>query len=204
MQVNKAIFLDKDGTLIPDIPYNINPDKIRLEEGVVEGLKLLVNQGFDLYVVSNQSGIAKGYFSEDEVFTMRETLQHLLIANKLPALKGFYFCPHHPDGIVGRFAYNCNCRKPKPGLLQTAASNHDISLKHSWMIGDILHDIEAGNRAGCKSILINNGNETEWEDGIYRKPFFVATDFLEAAKHIVSHLKNEKNEYRSYRFNATV
>jgi len=190
MPVNKAIFLDKDGTLIPNIPYNVNPDKIQLESGVVEGLKLLVNQGFDLYVVTNQSGIAKGYFSEEDIFLIRDTLQHLLRVNGLPTFKAFYFCPHHPNGIVSRLSCTCNCRKPMPGLLETAAYDHQVSLKHSWMIGDILNDVEAGNRAGCRSVLINNGNETLWEDGSYRKPFYIASGFLDAAKSIVSNLKN--------------
>ncbi|GAA4792922.1 HAD-IIIA family hydrolase [Olivibacter ginsenosidimutans] len=204
MQVKKAIFLDKDGTLIPNIPYNVDPDKIHLESGVVEGLKLLVQQGFDLYVVTNQSGIAKGYFSEDDIFVVRDALKQLFEINGLPPFKAFYFCPHHPNGIVSRLACTCNCRKPMPGLLQMAAFDHQLSLTHSWMIGDILNDIEAGNRAGCKSVLINNGNETLWESGPYRTPYSIASDFLNAAESIVSHLTNEQHGYGNIGYSTAI
>jgi len=186
MSVNKAIFLDKDGTLIPNIPYNVNPDRIELEKGVLAGLNLFVEEGFQLYVVTNQSGIAKGYFTEKELRVVWNTLQGILRAHGLPAFRAFYFCPHHPEGAIASYACPCTCRKPMPGLLQQAAADHQISLKNSWMIGDILNDVEAGNRAGCRSVLINNGNETLWEDGAFRRPDFIASDFLEAAKWIIS------------------
>jgi len=187
MQVNKAVFLDKDGTIIKDVPYNVDPLKIKPERGVLEGLRLLVEHGYDLFIVTNQSGIAKGYFDMEDIFNVRDFLQDLLRAHGLPPFKAFYFCPHHPDGLIARFSLVCNCRKPAPGLLQAAEADYGVCLKQSWMVGDILNDIEAGNRAGCKSILINNGNETLWEGGAFRNPTFIVADFLEAASTIVSY-----------------
>lgn len=191
MQVKrKAVFLDKDGTLIQDIPYNVDTDKIVLEEGVVPGLRLLATHGFIFIIITNQSGIAKGYFTENEIVEVKRSLAKLFDEKGLPSFEDFYFCPHHPDGIISRFAYMCSCRKPAPGLLMRAAEDHHISLQHSWMIGDILNDVEAGNRAGCKTILIDNGSETEWiDDGFYRRPFYVVPNFLEAAKKIIEYSK---------------
>jgi D-glycero-D-manno-heptose 1,7-bisphosphate phosphatase len=198
----KAVFLDKDGTLIPDIPYNINTDLISLNEGVVEGLQLLQSNGYLLVIVSNQSGIAHGFFTVGEFENVRDKMKAMF--SKLGIyLDGFYYCPHHPDGKIGRFSAECECRKPQPGLLLRAAAEKNIDLSSSWMIGDILHDVEAGNRAGCKTILINNGNETEWLAGMHRLPEYFAKDLSEAARYIVAvnnHKKDEKKLERNSEF----
>ena len=179
--------MDKDGTLIPDIPYNVDPIRIQLEEGVLEGLKQLSNLDYRLIIVSNQSGIAKGYFKEEALDAVRRQLYYLLQDDGKPLISGFYYCPHHPQGVIDSYRKICTCRKPMPGLLFEAAHAQQIDLARSWMIGDILNDIEAGNRAGCKSILINNGNETEWVNGLYRRPYFIASDFWEAVDRIAYH-----------------
>ena len=100
------------------------------------------------------------------------------------SLDGFYYCPHHPDGIVPRYAVACDCRKPEPGLIHPAAREHDLALGESWFIGDILDDVEAGRRAGCRTVLIDNGNETEWKRSPLRRPDLVARDLAEAAQFI--------------------
>lgn len=181
--MNKAIFLDKDGTLIPDIPYNIDPEKIDLCDDAIEGLKLLHDEGYLLMVVSNQSGIACGYFSEADLTPIIDRINGLL--NKIGVkLTAFYYCPHHPDGTVPNYNKHCTCRKPQPGLLQKAAIEHNIDMDRSWMIGDILNDVEAGNRAGCRTILVDKGNETEWISGQHRLPTFACRSINEAARHI--------------------
>lgn len=179
----KAVFLDKDGTLIPDIPYNVNPDLITLQPGVTEGLKLLKNQGYIFIVISNQAGVARGYFKYNELKKVEDKLNLLLNKEEI-RIERYYFCPHHPSGTVTGLAIECNCRKPKPGMILQAATDLDIDPKESWMIGDILNDVEAGNRAGCKTILLDIGNETEWLEGNFRKPAFLASDFLQAARFI--------------------
>lgn len=174
----KAVFLDKDGTIIPDIPYNVNADLITLSEGVIEGLQLLQSHGYLLVIVTNQSGVARGYFTLEQLDAVKEKLNGM--CSKMGIyLDGFYCCPHHPGG-------NCDCHKPKPGLLYKAATDMDIDLSCSWMIGDILNDVEAGKKAGCKTILIDNGNETEWKMDEYRNPEYKARDLAEAARFILT------------------
>lgn len=97
-------------------------------------------------------------------------------------LDGFYYCPHHPEGIVAEHAIGCDCRKPAPGLIHKAAREHGGDLKRSWFIGDILNDVEAAHRAGCRAVLIDNGNETEWKRSPLRWSELVSADMAEAAR----------------------
>ena len=182
--MKKAIFLDKDGTLIPDIPYNVDPDLITLQANVINGLRQLQDDGYLLIIISNQSGVARGYFTEDKLINVAKKIGQLFTFNGL-LLTGFYHCPHHPKGSVQGYNIQCDCRKPNPGMLIKAAANHHIDLTTSWMIGDILNDVEAGNRARCKTILIDNGNETEWATGKYREPTVSCRTINEAAEQIL-------------------
>lgn len=182
----KAIFLDKDGTLVDDLPYNVQPQRITLCSGAGPALRLLARLDYRLFVVTNQAGIAFGRLREADMDVVHDRLRELLFHERL-ALDGFYYCPHHPDGGVASYAADCHCRKPMPGLLLKAAHEHGIDLQSSWMIGDILHDVEAGNRAGCRTVLIDNGNETEWRLGPRRVPTRMAPDLYTAAMLIASH-----------------
>jgi D,D-heptose 1,7-bisphosphate phosphatase len=182
----KAVFLDKDGTLVDDLPHNVEPERIVLCRGAGPALRLLMRLGYRLFVVTNQPGIAFGRFAAAAMDAVSARLGELLLREQL-TLDGFYFCPHHPDGTVAAWAAACHCRKPLPGLLLKAAHDHGIDLRASWMVGDILHDVEAGNRAGCRTILIDNGNETEWRLGPRRVPTRIARDLYAAAVLIASH-----------------
>lgn len=182
--MNKAVFVDKDGTLVEDVPYNVNPKKLRLTDGAIEGLRLLRQHGFLIIVVSNQAGIARGYFNEAALKRILTALQERLARHGL-RVDGYFFCPHHPDGIVPEYSTACECRKPAPGMIMAAAEQYGIDLTQSWMIGDILDDIEAGHRAGCKTVLINNGNETEWKLSNARLPTLIVNTLQHAAKRIV-------------------
>lgn len=184
MVAKKAVFLDKDGTLIPDIPFNVNIDLISLSPHTVEGLRLLQKSGYLIIVVTNQPGIAKGLYSDAEILAVEVELQQQLAKSGI-TLSGFYYCPHSPTIIRSLFRANCSCRKPKPGMLFRAAREHNIDLRSSWMIGDILNDIEAGNMAGCKTILIHNGNETEWEMTAERTPDYMAKNINEAVYYVL-------------------
>jgi D,D-heptose 1,7-bisphosphate phosphatase len=179
----RAIFLDKDGTLVKDVPYNVNPDLVQLSLGAGEALRLFRRRGYALFVVSNQAGIAKGLFSELDLCRIQQRLHELLSEQDI-ALDGFYYCPHHPDGVVKEYAIRCVCRKPMPSMIYRAAYQYGIDLKRSWMIGDILDDVEAGCRAGCNTVLIDNGNETEWKISEQRMPDLIAPDLYAAAKAI--------------------
>jgi D-glycero-D-manno-heptose 1,7-bisphosphate phosphatase len=176
----RAIFLDKDGTLVENVPYNVNPALIELTWQAGHGLQLLKQMGYALFVVTNQQGVAKGLFTEVAL----EAVQHRLteqLAQYGVALDGFYYCPHSPDGVISRYAISCTCRKPMPGLLYRAAYEHSIDLSRSWMIGDILNDVEAGRRASCRTVLIDNGNETEWKLSAQRTPHLTAPNLYAAA-----------------------
>lgn len=182
---SNAIFLDKDGTLIENVPYNVDPAKIRLCEGAIEGLKLLSSANYQLIIITNQSGIARGYFSAIELLAVEQKLHELLSPHGI-WLDDFYYCPHHPEGTVKPYAIDCRCRKPQPGLLYQAAQEHAIDLTRSWFIGDILNDVEAGRAAGCRTVLVDNGNETEWELSPQRSPHHQVANLYEAAKAILN------------------
>ncbi|HEY0744076.1 MAG TPA: HAD family hydrolase [Chryseosolibacter sp.] len=183
--MKKAVFIDKDGTLIKDFPYNVDPQRIQLYEDAGKSLKSLKDNGFMLVMISNQSGVARGYFAEEELKRVEEKIQQEL-ASEGVQLDALYFCPHHPEGVVDQYSIECDCRKPKPGMIIDASKKLGIRLKESWMIGDILHDIEAGNKAGCKTILINNGNETEWRITSSRLPTGIANSIADAVQLILN------------------
>ncbi len=197
--MKKAVFIDKDGTLIKNVPYNINAQLVRLEPHAGKALHLLKQNNYFLIVISNQSGIAQNYFGENDLEQINAEIQKQLLSYNVQ-LDGFYYCPHLPGGIITKYAIDCDCRKPKPGLLLKAAKDFDIDLNQSWMIGDILNDVEAGKEAGCKTILIDNGNETEWLLNEHRTPHFKAKDLHETAD-IITKGEN-KNAKRSSKFLA--
>ncbi|TSH91610.1 HAD family hydrolase [Verticiella sediminum] len=178
-----AVFLDKDGTLLEDVPYNVDPARMRFAPGVPSGLRRLAALGVPLVVVSNQPGLALGLFEEAALQAMQSHLRRMF-ADAGAALTAFYYCPHHPDGTVAPFACACRCRKPDSGMLERAAREHGLSLARSWLIGDILDDVEAGRRAGCRTVLLDNGNETQWRPGALRVPQHMAADFDEAASYV--------------------
>lgn len=180
----RAVFLDKDGTLIEDVPYNVDPARMKLTTGALSGLQQLFGAGYVLIAITNQSGVARGYFEESALQGVEERLQQLLESAGV-SLSGFYYCPHHPEGVVKEYTRQCTCRKPEPGLLLQAAAEHRLDLSQSWFVGDILNDVEAGRRAGCKTILVDNGNETEWQLSSMRTPHYTVTDLAQAAQVII-------------------
>lgn len=175
--MNPAVFVDKDGTLIEDIPYNVDPARITLCEGAGKALRLLSQARFVLVVVSNQSGIGRGLFPETDLVTVECRIRQLLRTSGV-FLDGFYYCPHRPED-------GCGCRKPRPGMLTVAAEELGLDLSRSWMMGDILDDVEAGHNAGCRAVLIDAGHETEWVTGANRLPDVMAENLLAAAEHIL-------------------
>ena len=180
--MNRAVFIDKDGTLVHDLPYNVDPARVQLREEAKPALAALRARGYELILVSNQSGVALGRFAEVELNKVWRCLDELLADQALDAI---YYCPHFAQGLVAPYNRDCECRKPQPGLLRRAADERDIDLQASWMIGDILDDIEAGKRAGCRTVLLDVDSETQWVRGPLRTPDFVATDLLQAAAYIL-------------------
>ena len=179
--MRRAVFFDKDGTLVEDLPPNTDRSLVRFYPGVFTALRLLDRAGFVLIIATNQSGIAEGRCSESDVRRIH-TYLHCRLADEGITLGGFYYCPHRADGTVAPYAIPCQCRKPQPGLLLRACRDLDLDMRQSWMVGDILHDVEAGRWAGCRTILLNNGHETEWLLTESRWPDYIAETLLEAAQ----------------------
>ncbi|WP_276271755.1 D-glycero-alpha-D-manno-heptose-1,7-bisphosphate 7-phosphatase [Haloarcula litorea] len=140
-----AVFVDRDGTLCEFVPYLSDPDRFRLLPTVPEGLRALNEAGVPVVVTTNQSGIGRGYFDRATVERVHETMLESLSAADAE-VHDVYFCPHEP-------AANCDCRKPEPGLLQSAATDHDLALSRSYMVGDRETDVRAGNRVGATTVL---------------------------------------------------
>jgi len=182
MTHQRAIFLDRDGTLVHPYHYPSGPEHLRLYDNIGSALWTLQRMGFLLIVITNQSGIARGYFSEEDLLRMHTHLRTEL-ARWDVHLDAIYHCPHHPDGTIPELAIRCDCRKPQPGMLLRAAHDYTLDLTHSWFIGDILDDVEAGNRAGCRTILVDLETE-HLPQSVQRRPTFVARDTIHAL-HII-------------------
>jgi histidinol-phosphate phosphatase family protein len=174
----RAIFLDKDGTLIEDVPFNVDPARVALTPGAGPALKSLTDRNFRLVVVSNQSGVAAGRFAESALGAVERRIAELLAPWGV-AIDAYWYCVHAATA-------GCSCRKPAPGLMLRAAAELEITLAESWLIGDILDDVEAGHRAGCRAALVLNGNETEWQRGDLRIPDVAARSLEQVARGIVA------------------
>jgi D,D-heptose 1,7-bisphosphate phosphatase len=189
---HKAVFLDRDGTIIEDVGYLNNLDNITFIGGALESLRALQQQGFKLVVVTNQSGVARGFFTEGFVHTTHAKIQDLLDKQGI-TLDGFYYCPHYPDGIIRKYAIECGCRKPKTGMLKKAKRDLGLDLSASYMVGDHYADIGLGKNAGLKSIFVMTGHgPREWKDHHTweHQPDYVARDISDAARWIILDQKN--------------
>lgn len=175
-----AVFVDRDDTLIVDVGYCKDPDRIQLLPGVVEGLRKLSRAGIAIVVITNQSGIGRGFFTEDDLSAVHARLRTELEASGV-TLQAIYYCPHLPED-------GCSCRKPRPGLLLKAASEMDLNLKTCFMIGDRKLDLLAGRAAGTHTILVFNKDLRELTD---MEPIadFVVKDLVEAANVILNRSK---------------
>jgi histidinol-phosphate phosphatase family protein len=178
----RAVFVDKDGTLVNDVPHNVDPARVSFTPNALAGLRALAEAGYALIVVTNQPGLATGRFTRHAFAQLEQALRRRIRDESGVELAGFYCCPHAP-GADGRPA--CLCRKPAPGLLRRAAVDHRLELARCWMVGDILDDVEAAHRAGCRAVLLDVGNETEWKLSPIRKPDARCADLSEAASSIL-------------------
>ena len=155
----RALFLDRDGTLVHPRHYPSRPEDLIIFDGIGPQLHRLQSARFRLVVITNQGGLAHGYFTESDLQRMHEHLARELAQLEV-RLDGIYYCPHHPEGTLSALAMVCACRKPQPGLLLRAAADLGIDMGRSWFVGDILDDVEAGNRAGCRTVLVDLGTES--------------------------------------------
>ena len=185
----RAVFLDRDGTLNVEKEYLYQPEAFEFIPGAPEAVRLLRDGGYKVIVVTNQSGVARGYFGPRQVEALHRHIQTLLkpFGTRIDA---FYYCPHHPTQGQGEYRVECDCRKGQPGMLLKAAREHHLALDRSYMIGDKAADIEAGARAGCHAILVATGYGcTEAQAASLWHPW-QATDLLAAARMICATPEN--------------
>lgn len=179
---SKAVFLDRDGTVCEEANYLSRPDQLKLLPFAAEAIRLLNQNGFLAILITNQSGVGRGFFDEQILFEIHQKLNEEL-AKENAGLDTIYFCPHTAEN-------NCDCRKPQIGMIRRAARDFDIDLENSWMIGDKAIDVETGVNAQIKTALVLTGYGKTESENLSQKPDLIAENLLEAVKKIVA--KNHK------------
>ena len=185
--MEKVIFLDRDGTLNVEVNYLHRKEDLVLLPGVPEALKAFKDQGYKLVVITNQAGVARGYYTEDDVRELHRYMNELL-AEQGAEIDAFYYCPHHPEHGIGKYKIQCHCRKPETGRFEMAEQDFDVDKASSWMIGDKLIDIEAGRNYGVRTVLVGTGygagvHEEQKKKGDFPYDLY-ANDLLEAYNEI--------------------
>lgn len=181
---SKAVFLDRDGTLIEDTGYINSPEQVKFLPGAIAAVKKLQDAGFKIIIISNQSGVARGLITEDMLQTI-DKLIHRQVLNGGAHIDGSYYCPHHPEHGVYPYRQDCECRKPHIGLIRKAVKDHDLDLSGSIMVGDHSNDIETAKRAGIKSVFVMTGHGPEEKAHLKSQPDHIATDLSAAADWII-------------------
>jgi D-glycero-D-manno-heptose 1,7-bisphosphate phosphatase len=176
--MKRAVFLDRDGTINREVDFLSDPSEVELLPGASEAIARLNNGTWLVIVVTNQSGVGRGYFSKETVDSVHHKLQVLLTKDNA-RLDAVYYCPHHPDD-------GCKCRKPALGMLQQAVVDYDIDLQRSFVIGDKLSDVEMGKHAGCRSVLVLTGyGEKAKNEAKVKGVDFIAQDLPAAVNWIL-------------------
>ena len=158
--MERVIFLDRDGTLNEEVNYLYRKEDLRILEGVPGAIRKLKAQGFKIVVVTNQAGVARGYYKEEDVKKLHSYMNELLAASQ-GAIDHFFYCPHHPYHGIGAYKCRCHCRKPETGLLEMAEQYYNVDKERSWMVGDKWTDIQAGIRYGVRTALVGTGYGAE-------------------------------------------
>jgi D-glycero-D-manno-heptose 1,7-bisphosphate phosphatase len=185
---NRAVFLDRDNTIIEDPGYVSNPGAVKLLPGVELAIKSFAQAGFKVVVVTNQSAVARGLVTEETLDEIHNEMRRQLSA-KGARIDGLYYCPFHPDGTVDAYAIDSDLRKPKPGMLIKAGREMDIELSNSWMIGDSTRDVEAGKRAGCHTIRIRRPKPAQGDTGQGPEADFDVRNLVDAARIVMREVK---------------
>ncbi len=183
----RAAFLDRDGVITQEPPhYAHKVSQLAIIPRAAEAIRRFNESGFLVVVVSNQAGIARGYYREEDAEIFNKAMKDKLADNNAH-IDAIYYCPHHPEATVEKYRVECDCRKPKAGMLILAQREMNIDLKQSFMIGDKMIDVEAGTRAGCRTILVRTGyGEDSSKQASLLKDTYVANDLYDAAIHILS------------------
>ena len=188
MSGRAAVFLDRDGTICEEVGYVNHLSRCRLMPGSAGAIRRLNDAGYLTFLTTNQSGVARGYFSDDLVRAVHGKLEGLL-AEAGARLNGIYYCPHHPEEGPAPWRARCDCRKPQPGMILRAAREHDLDLARSWAIGDGVVDIQAAAAAGVRGILVltgyGRGLVEHQPQRFTAQPVYTAEDLIGAVRYIL-------------------
>ena len=187
----RAVFLDRDGVLIRDVGLLVDAEEIEVLAGVPEALSSLAQAGYALVVVTNQTVVARGLATEAELMRLHDAMRLRLREQGGPELDGVYVCLHHPNATLEPYRADCDCRKPRPGLLVRAAQELELDVRASALVGDRMSDVVAGSLAGCATVLVRSGShlappiETTLEVDEAIMPDHECADLDEAARWIL-------------------
>jgi len=184
--LKKAIFLDRDGCLIAEKNYLSKVEDLDIYDFSFDAIKSMKKKNYLVFVLTNQSGVARGYFSEEDVKNINKEIQ-IRFKERGVSIDGFYYCPHYKDGKVKKYAVDCDCRKPKIGLIKQALKDFpQIDLSQSYMVGDKFSDVQMAHNAGCKGVLVKTGHGTEELEKEHNEitPDYVCNNLLEFVKFI--------------------
>jgi D-glycero-D-manno-heptose 1,7-bisphosphate phosphatase len=187
MTQRAAVFLDRDGVIIQEVGYLNDPDQVELVDGAGEAIAKLNAAGLATVVVTNQAGVARGLFPEENVPRVHARLDDLL-ASHGARIDRYYHCPHHPHATVERYAVDCECRKPRPGMLRRAAEELELSLADSWLVGDKASDLQAAMAATCQPLLVMTGYGAATASAIKHSSLASATRQFASLAEAVGHL----------------
>lgn len=195
----KTVFLDRDGTMNEEVNYLHRPEDLKLIPGVPQAVRQLNEAGFRVVVVTNQAGVARGYYGEEDVKILHQYLNELL-GTEGAHVDAFYYCPHHPEHGIGQYKQECSCRKPGIGMFEAADRDCPVDRAQSFMVGDKLIDTEAGHRFGVRSILVGTGygaeirrQEAERENPEETPGYDWYAEDLKAAADLICRLDRERN-----------
>jgi D-glycero-D-manno-heptose 1,7-bisphosphate phosphatase len=190
-RLRPAIFLDRDGTVTEEVGYINHIDRAQMYAWAPEAVRMLKSTGFPVIIVTNQSGVGRGYFTEELVARVHRKIQEEL-AMEGTKLDAFYYCPHHPNAVIEAYRQNCDCRKPSTGMADEAAERFGIDLKASYMVGDTYRDMQMGFNMGARTVLLMTGyGRGEYEhhrETWARMPDLIAENLLDAAVQILKEL----------------
>lgn len=184
---NIVCFLDRDGVLIEEVGYLSTPSQVKLIDSSISALKILTSLNIKIIVITNQAGVAKGYFEESKIPEIHKQIDKLLAEHNLKIEK-YYYCPHHPNGIITKYSIKCECRKPSPGMILQAINDFNVDIEKSFFIGDKISDIEAANRANIRAVLVKTGHGKEHINSTIEKTVTVKNDILDAVLHFTKNL----------------
>lgn len=189
MDKNKAVFLDRDGVITQDPPhYAHRLDQLSLISGSGPAIKILNENHFIVIIITNQSGVAKGLYKETDITIFNDAMVEKLKQHKA-SVDAIYYCPHHPKAEIKKYRIDCDCRKPRPGMLIDGGKKYNIDFKSSFLVGDKWSDIEAGRSVGCKTILVKTGHGIQEFENIKCPVDYVAADLLDAVQNFILRTK---------------